>query len=62
MPDGNSSNLPHSFAKWPLVDPPVNFVYISKKAMMALLGRHGFPVQKMFFTWRPFMRLIAVKQ
>lgn len=60
--DGNSFNLPRNFANWSYVDPPLNFLYISKQGMEAILGRHGFRIQKMFFTWRPLMRLIAVRQ
>ncbi|HYD19241.1 MAG TPA: class I SAM-dependent methyltransferase [Patescibacteria group bacterium] len=60
--DGNSFNLPRNFANWTYVDPPLNFIYMSKKGMEAILNRHGFQIQKMFFTWRPLMRLIAVKQ
>lgn len=60
--DGNSFNLPRNFSNWAYVDPPINFLYISKKGMQAILGRHGFQIQKMFFTWRPVMKLIAVRQ
>lgn len=60
--DGNSFNLPRNFASWIYVDPPINFLYMSKKGMQAILGRHGFQIQKMFFTWRPLMKLIAVRQ
>ena len=60
-PDGNHFRLPKKFSNWLFVDPPLNFVYISRKGMEALLGRHGFKIKKSFFTWAPFMRLIAVK-
>lgn len=60
--DGNHFNLPKAFTEWNYVEPPLNFVYLSKKGLVALLGRHGLRIQKMFFTWKPFMRLIAVKQ
>lgn len=60
--DGNSFNLPRNFANWSYVDPPLNFLYMSKRGMEAILNRHGFQIQKMFFTWRPLMRLIAVRQ
>ncbi len=60
--DGNNFNLPRNFANWGYVDPPINFLYLSKKGMEALLGRHGFTIQKMFFTWRPMMRFIAVRR
>lgn len=59
-PDGNHARLPNNFAAWPLVDPPFNFSYPSKKGMEALLGRHGLKVEKSFFTWSPFMRLVVV--
>ncbi len=60
--DGNNFNLPRNFTDWSYVEPPLNFVYLSKKGLVALLGRHGLKIQKMFFTWKPLMRLIAVKQ
>jgi SAM-dependent methyltransferase len=60
--DGNHFNLPKKFTEWPYVDPPYNFLYISKKGMTTLLARHGLTVQKMYFTWRTIMRLIAVRQ
>ncbi|MDE1151262.1 MAG: methyltransferase domain-containing protein [Micavibrio sp.] len=60
--DGNNFNLPRNFANWSYVDPPLNFLYLSKKGMEALLARHGFAIQKMFFTWRPMMRFIAVRR
>lgn len=60
--DGNNFNLPRNFIEWSYVEPPLNFVYLSKKGLTTLLARHGLRVQKMFFTWQPIMRLIAVKQ
>ena len=60
-PDGNSIFLPRNFLKWVFADPPINFIYLSKAGMIKLLARHGFKVQKNFFVWRPFMRLVAVK-
>lgn len=61
-PDGNHFLLPKTFAKWQFVDPPLNFIYYSKAAMEALLNRHGFKIQRQFFTWGPLMRIIAVKK
>ena len=61
-PDGNHLRLPMNFANWSFADPPLNFSYISKKGMEILLHRHGLKVEKSFFTWAPFMRLIAVHQ
>jgi hypothetical protein len=60
--DGNNFNLPRNFTEWSYVEPPLNFVYLSKRGLTSLLARHGLHIQKMFFTWKPFMRLIAVKQ
>jgi len=59
-PDGNHIRLPASFPRWAFADPPLNFSYISKKGMYILLARHGLKVQKKFFAWEPFMRLIIV--
>jgi SAM-dependent methyltransferase len=60
--DGNNFNLPKYFPEWVYVEPPINFVYMSKKGLTSLLARHGLHIQKMFFTWKPMMRLIAGKQ
>lgn len=61
-PDGNHFMLPRKFAKWAFVDPPLNFSYLSKSGMRALLERHGLKIQKSFFSWKPFMKMIAVKE
>lgn len=60
-PDGNNFNLPRIFTKWALVEPPLNFLYISKRGLLLLLKRHGFRVKKIFFSWAPMTRLIAVR-
>ncbi len=59
-PDGNHPRLPVNFGGWSFVDPPINFSYLSKKGMTALLWRHGLKIEKSFFTWSPFMRLVVV--
>jgi len=59
-PDGNHPRLPTNFSGWAFVDPPMNFSYISKRGMGVLLGRHGLKIEKSFFTWSPFMRLVVV--
>jgi SAM-dependent methyltransferase len=61
-PDGNNFSLPKNFARWDFVDPPLNFVYISKKGMEILLARHGLKIKQSLFTWGPFMRLIVVRK
>lgn len=61
-PDGNHFMLPRRFATWPFADPPLNFSYISKRGMEELLERHGLKIQKSFFSWKPFMKLIAIKK
>lgn len=60
--DGNSFNVPKVFTNWNFVDPPINFLYISKKGMEKLLARHGLKIEKSFFNWAPFMRLIVTKK
>jgi SAM-dependent methyltransferase len=60
-PDGNSFNTPRNFNNWPVAYPPMNFAFYSKKGMIALLERHGLRVQKIFFNWRPVMRMIIAK-
>lgn len=59
-PDGNHIRLPANFPRWSFVDPPLNFSYISKKGILILLARHGLKLQKKFFRWSPYMRLIVV--
>ena len=61
-PDGNHLRLPTNFTNWGFVDPPLNFLYLSKRGTTALLDRHGLKIQKSFFTWSPFMRLIIVRK
>ena len=61
-PDGNSFHLPRDFTRWMFADPPLNFAYISVEGMKSLLARHGLKIQKKFFTWGPFMRLIVVSK
>jgi SAM-dependent methyltransferase len=58
-PHGNHMRLPVIFANWGFVEPPLNFFYPSKKGMEILLGRHGLVIEKSFFSWSPFMRLIV---
>ncbi len=60
--DGNSMNTPRQFARWPFAAPPINMFYPSKKGMQQLLARHGLRVEKIFFNWRPMMRIVARKQ
>lgn len=60
--DGNSFNLPKRFSEWAYVEPPLNFIYYSKKGLTSVLNRHGLAVQKMFFTWKPMMRMVVGKQ
>lgn len=61
-PDGNHYNLPRKFINWEVAFPPINFIFYSKKGMAALLARHGLKIRKKFFTWIPYMRLIAAKK
>lgn len=60
-PDGNSWHLPRTFTRWAFVDPPLNFTYLSEIGLKTLLGRHGLKIEKKFFTWGPFMRLLVKK-
>lgn len=61
-PDGNHLNIPRNFANWPVVYPPINFIFLSKRGMAALLKRHGLAICRKFFSWRPFMRLIVTRK
>ncbi|MDD9901497.1 MAG: methyltransferase domain-containing protein [Alphaproteobacteria bacterium] len=60
-PDGNSFWLPHKFARWPFLEPPLNSVYLSLKGMKKVLTRHGLKVERKFFNMKPFMRLLVRK-
>lgn len=60
-PDGNHFMLPRNFVRWGFVDPPLNFVYLSKKGMRALMRRHGLKVEKTYFTMKPFMYFAATR-
>ncbi len=61
-PDGNSFNIPKNFLDWAFIQPPMNFLYISKKGMTKLLARHGLKIQKSYFVWAPYMRLVVTKK
>lgn len=58
-PHGNHWRLPVIFSNWSFVEPPLNFSYLSLKGMEILLGRHGLKIEKSYFTWSPFMRLVV---
>lgn len=58
-PDGNHWNLPGKFILWPLVFPPINFSYISRKGLAQLLKRHGLVVTKALWSWQPFSKFIV---
>lgn len=61
-PDGNHFNTPRYFPGWQVVFPPINFLYLSKSGLTAMLKRHGIRVQKRLFNWRPLIRVIAGKK
>ena len=60
-PDGNHFNVPKKFTAWPIVFPPLNFAFLSRKGLERVLQRHGFKIKKSSFSWRPIMRLIIGK-
>lgn len=60
-PDGNHWNLPRKFSVWPVCFPPLNFAFLSRKGLIALLKRHNLVVKKIFWSWYPFSKL-AVKR
>lgn len=61
-PDGNHWNLPGKFTVWPLVFPPINFAYLSRKGLAALLKRHGLAVKKNFWSWQPFSKFVVKRK
>lgn len=62
MPDGGHWNLPSDFASWRMVTPPSHIIYFTRKGIRHLLEKHGFKVEKFFFTLKPGIRLIARKK
>jgi SAM-dependent methyltransferase len=60
-PDGNHFNVPKKFTSWPVVFPPLNFVFVSKKGLDRALNRHGLKIKNSAFSWRPFMHLVVGK-
>jgi len=58
-PDGNHFMIPSNFTRWKLVKPPAILHYFSRKGVKSLLERHGFQVEKFFFSFRPQMKVIA---
>jgi len=61
-PNGNAFNVPAKFANWGFVDPPLNFLYVSKTGIEKMLARHGLKITRSYFTWSPFMRLLVTKK
>lgn len=61
-PDGNGFNTPRSFASWNIVQPPINFTYLSKQGLSALLERHGLAVQKFLFSWKPMIKVVVTRR
>lgn len=58
-PDGNHFNTPRDFSVWNSVEPPVTSATLSKKGLGKLLARHGLGVKKTWFTWAPYIRMLA---
>jgi SAM-dependent methyltransferase len=58
-PEGGHWSLPRNFANWAAVSPPEHITWFTRKGMQILLEKHGFKVEKFFFSWKPGMRLIA---
>jgi hypothetical protein len=59
--DGNSFNLPRTFADWNYAFPPLNHFYLSKQGMTAVLRRNGLKIVKTFFTWAPLQRHLVTR-
>jgi 2-polyprenyl-3-methyl-5-hydroxy-6-metoxy-1,4-benzoquinol methylase len=62
MPDGGHWNIPRDFASWRMVTPPSHIIYFTRKGIRHLLEKHGFKIEKFFFTLKPGIRLIARKK
>lgn len=60
-PDMGHFTLPKDKTKWEAVRPPEHIVYFTKKGIRALLERHGFKIEKIQFSLKPGIKLIARK-
>lgn len=60
-PDRGHFAVPRDFTKWKEVRPPEHIVFFTRKGLRQLLEKHGFKVEKFFFSLKPGMRLIARK-
>ncbi|MBI3418664.1 MAG: class I SAM-dependent methyltransferase [Proteobacteria bacterium] len=60
-PDAGHWSLPRDFAAWRAVTPPSHIVYFTRQSLTRLLQKHGFRVKKVFFSFKPGLRLIAQK-
>ena len=58
-PDGNHFMIPSNFTRWKLVKPPATLHFFSRKGIQTLLERHGFKVEKFFFSFRPQIKTVA---
>jgi len=61
-PDMGHFTLPKDITKWEAVKPPEHIVYFTKKGIKILLEKHGFKIEKFFFSLKPGIKLIARKQ
>jgi len=62
MPDGGHFTLPRDFAKWNMVVPPEHLTFFTRKGITALLERYGLKVRRFQISFKPGIKLLAVKE
>ncbi len=60
-PDAGHFRVPRDFAKWNDVMPPEHITYFTKKGLTLLCAKHGLKIKSFGFTFKPGIRLTAVK-
>lgn len=62
MPDGGHFMLPKDFATWNMVVPPEHLTFFTRKGITALLARHGLKIRRFQISFKPGIKLLAVKE
>lgn len=61
-PDAGHFMVPKDFKGWKEVMPPEHIAYFTKAGLKTLCEKHGLRVKKFAFTFKPGIRLTAVKE
>ncbi|QKK05453.1 MAG: methyltransferase domain-containing protein [Pseudomonadota bacterium] len=62
MPDGGHFLVPKNFSTWGQVVPPEHLTYFTRKGIATLLARHGLKVRRFQISFKPGIKLLAVKE